>query len=89
MLLKIPALILASSLAACASHPAPFPVDRQPAPALLEPCDTPDIPPAVVTSSQAAKGWIDATRIALDCGAKFNALAYFVTNAGKTSAPKR
>lgn len=87
MLLKIlGALALAASVAAC-SHPEPIPVDRQPDAELLAPCERPAIPPAKPTSNETAAGWVNAVRIALECGARQAALAYFVANKEKTSAP--
>jgi hypothetical protein len=85
MLLKIVLTGLAVTLAGCGT-PASVPIDRQPDGRLLLPCDVPPIPPAKVTAADASKGWIESTRIALQCGADKAALVYFIQNKGKTSA---
>lgn len=88
MLQLIPTLLAALALAACSGPPASVAIDRQPDARLLEPCELPDIPPPVITSKDAPKGWINSTRIALQCGADKAALVFFIQNKGATSAPR-
>lgn len=86
MLLKILAAAAALLVAGC-GHPASVPIDRQPDARLMAPCETPEIPPAKPTSADASKGWVNSTRIALECAADKAALVYFIRNKGSTSAP--
>lgn len=52
-------------------------VPRHPDAKFLVPCETGAIPPAKPTGNEADKGWIDATRLLLECKAKHDALADF------------
>ncbi len=70
----LPCLLVASG---CAGPSHPKLVTRTPDAALMAPCEVPGIPPANPTNQEAAKGWVEAVRIALDCKAKDDALIDF------------
>ena len=72
----LPSLLL---LAACQEKPHAVVANRMPAPELLERCEAPQIPSAAPTTREAALGWVDAVKLALDCSARFDALAAFIT----------
>lgn len=66
-------------LASCSPAPSPVLVNRMPAAELLVPCDSPPIPSAKPTATEAATDWVNSVKIALDCKAKDDALIQFVT----------
>ena len=71
-------------LGACGTTVSTKLVTRTPADNLMVPCETPPIPPAAPTNQDAAKGWVQAVRIALDCKAKDDGLIDFEKAAPKS-----
>lgn len=52
-------------------------VTRHPDAKFLVPCETGAIPPAKPSGNEADKGWIQSTRLLLECKAKHDALIDF------------
>ncbi len=71
-------LLLLAFLCACQEIPHAVVAVRVPDPALVTPCTDPPIPSATPTATEAAKDWLASVQAALECSAKFNALAAWV-----------